>query len=198
MNRLALVVPALALIACIGCGSPGGGFVGTMDVPDMSNPPPPPPPDMAYPAGPYGIAEGRTVYPFTAKGYPLSVAQTDSTTFMGMLSDIPIARMHDNPKCLCLMISISAEWCGPCNMEQPYVIDGVKADPALCAYEVLLQGQNEASTKLANQQDLDDWTQLYAHDFPVVLPTLGVLSHLPKANALPTNVFVDPATMQIL
>ena len=197
MQRLTLLAPALAIVLS-GCGGGGGGngAVVTMDQPDMAQAPLPP--DMAYPAGPYGNKEGDTVYPFVAKGYPLTVDNTDSASFKGVLTDIPIASIHDNPKCKCLMISISAEWCGPCNMEQPYVVDGVKADPSLCAYEVLIQGQNEASTKLAVQSDLDDWTQLYSHDFPVVLPSTGVLLRLPKANALPTNVFVDPATMQII
>ncbi len=181
LTRLAL------LLAIAGCG--GGG--GNESPPDLL----PPPPDLAippYPSGPYGIKEGDTLYDVTAKGYHLSRMQTDSSKLM--LEDVKVSEAHFNPACKCLVVSISAEWCPPCNAEQTPMIEALNADPSLCAFEVLLENIDKKKTQ---QADLDRWTQKYQHNFPVVLPQLAATLHLPPASALPTNLTVHPDNMKI-
>jgi thiol-disulfide isomerase/thioredoxin len=199
MSKLRNLVTGLAsLVAIAGC-SGGGNDFGAQAMPDLATPPPPPdlgpPPRGPYPAGPYGINVGDTLFPIAAPGYPLSVMQTDPNQLQWTQS-IKIADIHANPKCTCLLLTESAEWCGPCQMEQPAIIQYVTQHPELCVYGVLIDGQTPGIR--ATMSDVFDWTNTFNEDFPVVAANIQTYAYLPRPDSLPTNVVVNPVTMKIL
>src|SRR6185369_12280769 len=82
-----------------------------------------------YPPGPYGMRIGETLADFSAMGYRLTPAQTDSTklTFENIkLSD------YLTKSCSCLAITIGARWCGACQQEQPALKTVVSQHSDLC------------------------------------------------------------------
>ena len=100
-------------------GDDSGAPVADMAViPDLV--PVPPPPDLymrPYPPPPYGTKLGDIISDVTSKGYPLSLAQTDYTQLT--FGVIHLSDLSKNPACKCILITQGAEWCPPCNMEQP-------------------------------------------------------------------------------
>jgi hypothetical protein len=181
----------VCVLLVAGCGS-GDGF--TAQSVDMAMPPDLAPPQPGpYPGGPYGVNKGDVLSDFTAKGYRLTTAQTDSSQLT--YTDIKLSEVHANPYCQCLVLNESAEWCQPCQMEQSYLVDAVKADPRFCVFSVLVE--NTAMMRV-QQTDLDDWTQTFAQDFSVVGGNIQTTVHLPDPMYLPTNVVVNPSTMKIL
>lgn len=186
----ALPALALALAACTDNGTPPPQ---QMDPPDMAEAV-----DMAqwpaYPGQPYGVREGDTLYPIVAKGYTLDRDHTDSSSLM--FQDVKIADIQQNPKCKCLLLSESATWCGPCNAEQPELVQAVQDDPTFCVFNVLVDGPKPGVR--ATMQDVYNWTQTHGQNFPVVGANLQTYLHLPRPDALPTNVVIRPIDMKIL
>lgn len=193
MRRTRSLLPAVAL-ALAACTSNEMTPPVVMDQPDMAEAPA----DMAmippYPGQPYGVVENQTLYPFVAKGYMLDRDHTDSSALM--YQDVKIEVIHYNPNCKCLLLSESATWCGPCNAEQPELVQAVMDDPNFCVFNVLVDGPTPG--KRATMQDVYDWTQRHQQNFPVVGANLMTYLHLPRPDALPTNVVIRPIDMKIL
>jgi thiol-disulfide isomerase/thioredoxin len=157
----------------------------------------PPSPDLAqplYPLGPYGRNIGDTVEDFSFQGYRLSPAQTDSTKLP--LASIDIAEIHSQPACKCLLLTMGAPWCTPCQDEQAFLVQAVQQDPSLCVLEMLVDGQAQGTPP--TRADLDAWTQQYRENFPVGLINDRAAARLPDVTGLPTSVVIKPATMKIL
>lgn len=194
MRRTKSLLPALAF-AFVACGSNGGSTPPpVMDPPDMADPVV----DMAmippYPGQPYGVVENSTLYPLVAKGYMMDRDHTDSSSLM--YQDIKIEAIHFNPQCKCLLLSEAATWCGPCNAEQPALVQAVMDDPNFCVFNVLVDGPTPGVR--ATMKDVYNWTQTHQQNFPVVGANLQTYLHLPRPNALPTNVVIRPRDMKIL
>lgn len=198
MFRTALVtVVCVGMVGLVGCGSSGGDNNNTMQTqPDMAVPGP----DLApydpgpYPAGPYGVQEGDTVYNLSSQGYMLSRDQTDATQLEYKALSIDVIRQ--NPKCKCLMLSLSATWCGPCNAEQPELIKAVEEDESFCAFNVLVNGLDQRLP--ATKDDVTDWNARHGQNYPIVRDNVSTHAHLPNPDKLPTNVVINPKTMKIL
>ena len=206
MFRSALVIVAGLTLVTTGCGSTGGSNNnnGGGDVqPDMTAPGP----DLApydpgpYPEGPYGIKEGDTIYNVAPNGYALSIENSDVSTLE--FKSLPLSSIRADPRCKCLMISKSARWCGPCNVEQDEFAKAHEEDPSFCIYNVLIQGlQNDGSR--ATPADVLAWVQQHNQNFPVVMGTLATDAKIPSyysapgITSLPSNILVNPKTMKIL
>src|SRR5262245_2590501 len=99
MRRIRFLLPAIALVVAA-CNPPPS------DAPPMEEPPAMDPVDMAmippYPAAPYGVNEGDTVFPISAKGYNLDRDHTDSSALPW--EDVKIEALHFNPACKCMML----------------------------------------------------------------------------------------------
>jgi hypothetical protein len=164
--------------------------------PDLAPAPPDltPPPRGPYPTGATGLNVGDTLYDIMAMGYNLSLQQTDST--MLMYQTIALDELHSNTACKCILLNESAEWCQPCNAEQAITVDYVNTHPGLCVFDVLIDGYKPGVR--ATKADVDNWTQMYAQNYPVVGANIQTYIHLPHPDALPTNVVIDPVSMKIL
>lgn len=197
MFRSALVMVAAIAFATAGCGSTGGTNNNNGGNNDLATAPAPP--DMAYDPGPYpteniGTQEGDVLPFFTASGYRLSVDHTDveELTYEELTIDI----LRGNPQCKCIFLVESATWCGPCNAEQPELIKAQAADPSFCIFDVLVDGPSRGVRP--TQQDVADWGTNHKQNFPIVGSNKGTFLRLPRPDALPTNVTINPRTMQIL
>ena len=208
-------IGAMAVLGLVACGGGGGGghfWTGGGDndggVPgdadgnapgDMARPP-----DLArvaYPPGPYGNLAGDTLANFTLSGYRLSPDQTDSTQ-LPWVSDISLEDFHANPGCKCLVISYSATWCGACQQEQGTLPGEVARDPGLCVLDIHIEGPVNGSGRVT-RADVDQWTQRYQQDYPVVLGTpqqAQLWNGWGQNNTigLPFNFIVQPDTMQVV
>jgi hypothetical protein len=198
-SNQAIVELALCALLVSGCGggadnSDGGGS------PDLAMRPLPPdlspPPRGPYPGGcPIGgPQEGDVICDISAQGFNLTPQQTDSSLLQ--YTTLKLDAIHSNPMCKCLLLTESAEWCGPCQAEQSVIVDYVSNHPDFCVFGVLIDGKTPGIR--ATMQDVVDWTQTFAQNFPVVGANIQTYIHLPRPDALPTNVVVDPVTMKIL
>lgn len=155
-----------------------------------------------YPQGPYGSAVGFTLNDFSAQGYRLSPAQTDSTQLAW--STIDVAEYHTNPACKCLLVTIGATWCGDCMAEQPMLVTAHGQDPSFCVMGILqadigASGMQENATKA----DVDAWTQMYKQNFFVVQGSDATMEELVVGHGngsvpLPFSLIVKPDTMKIV
>ena len=102
-----------------GCGSPHGGDAS--DASDGGGPA-----SLVYPVGPYGNAVGQVLPDFTAAGYRLSAAETDSTR-LPWDPGIALSEYHADPSCKCLLVTICALWCTACQREQAQLVTEVNA-----------------------------------------------------------------------
>jgi len=187
----------------LGCGggnatTDGGTTIAMPDLaprpPDLAPPPPPP-----YPTVGIGTQIGDIVYDIEIEGYQLTPQQSDSS--MLPYGSIKLDQYFQNPMCKCILLSVSAEWCTPCQIEQTSLPDYVRSHPSLCVMNVLVEGKQETNPPTyATMKDVSDWTQAFSQDYPVGLPGANMRRHLPETNppALPTNVVIDPKTMTIL
>jgi len=142
---------------------------------------------------------GETLADFSAMGYRLTPAQTDSTklTFENIkLSD------YLTKSCSCLAITIGARWCGACQQEQPALKTVVSQHSDLCVLGVLQESNTNGSP--AQKSDVDAWTTQFKQNFSVIqgTPTTDdLLFANPQSSGsvgLPVTVIVKPSTMKVL
>jgi hypothetical protein len=205
-----------SVVALVGCSSSGGAGrnVGGGSSPgaplDLSTAPfdmgasdmrQQPAVDMAmvtYPAGPYGNQTGDTLADFTAAGYRLSRTQTDSS-MLTWDTNIKLSDFHANSACKCMVVTIGATWCGACQQEQPTLVSDISSDPNFCVLGILQDGPNQGTP--ATQTDVDNWTQQFFQNFPVVKGTTttdNLMQGYGSTIGLPFSLIVNPTTMKVL
>lgn len=183
---------ALSLAAC------GGGSTGTdnpvdsgvvvtdtpvaaVDTPPAPPPPPPPadsgPPAQTYPAGPYGIAIGRTFEPFTLH----SCNTNQDWHFDG----------PDFFESNLTVISIAAAWCVPCQRESSQIQSQIierYAGMGVRFVQILVQNVDRTAISAGT---CNAWVSRYGISFPELMDPTFLTSPYVPGNAFPGNVIVD-------
>jgi len=158
MKRIAFVASvSLAVLAGCGNGTPINGssdMAGATPRPDGGNAPTCGP--GIYPCGPYGVVIGQTIDNLKLLGQKddnMNGTPTDDPVRPIQLSDY-----YQDPKVKVLAILVAAEWCVPCQMEQPELITSWKnyqAKNAGVAYlEAIIEDRNHAP---ADMTTVDRW-----------------------------------------
>ena len=126
-------------------------------------------PDMAqapYPPPPYGNQANDVLANLKGGGYRLSPAQTDSSQ-LKWDDNITLEDFHANPKLKCMLVSFGASWCGACQQEQAALPGDIANDPSFGVLNILIEGPVNGSNKVATT-DVDDWTQMFHQNYPVI------------------------------
>lgn len=184
----------LCLLLIAGCGSPGGNGAGDAVIgggPDLASAP--------NPVLSYGHEVGQVMPDFTAAGYRLSPAETDSAR-LTWDPGIELYEYRADPSCKCLLITVCALWCTACQREQAQLVTDVSRDPSFCVLAIVQDGP--VKQVMATRQDVDAWTQRYSQNFSVVQGTPSTEMLLSggsgSAVGLPLGFVLDPATMKVL
>jgi hypothetical protein len=165
-------------------------------------------PAVAYPAAPYGVSKGSIVANYKFIGYPDSTAElalheiqladfhnpTGTETFA---ADAPFNAGQPKPKAL--MITVSARWCGPCNLEAGEVLPDKYAEYKPLGGEFLLElADGTTPGEAATTNDLNKWTSKYDVNYPATIDPTEKLGVLFEADAYPANMIIKTSTMEII
>lgn len=194
MNRGLAMTCALTIGGALlpGCGGPDGAGStdgAERDMPEAISP---------YPQEPYGNRVGEVLEDFRRPGYRLSRSERDRHR-LPWDEGISLADFHFDPACRCLLITVGTTTCGACAQEQPHLSVERDNDPGFCVLGVLQEGSVENSGRVT-RQDVDDWTDRYRQNFPVIqgnVVTSLLWSGYGPAIGLPFNVVVEPRSMTV-
>lgn len=195
---------AVALGALTGCSS---------EIHGGELPPPAVEPQVevtdAYPAGPYGVIEGRVIANYAFVGYVNPVADSS------MLQPIKLEDFYNPtgtevypegspygaglPRPKALLINVSAVWCGPCQVEADEVLPVEYAKYKPLGGEFLLEladGPTPGTAALENH--LGAWTKKFKVNYPSTIDPQYQLGALFDADAYPGNMIIRTRTMEIV
>jgi hypothetical protein len=150
-----------------------------------------------YPCGPYGYAAGTIIenLEFVGKRDDNASGFTEATdqAIVMQLSDVVA-----DPAIQVLMIDICPVWCGPCNLDQPGLVqmyNDYKPGGHVEFYAVL--PQDVVPGNPADLQDLDRWGGRYRLPYPIGIdPTQKTNPYNPIA-AYPAHVVIRTRDMKI-
>ena len=162
-----------------------------------------------YPAGPYGIGKGSIISNYKFVGYVN--AMTDNVN----LAEIEMAEFYNptgdgvfeegsvfpvgSPKPKALLIPVASVWCGPCNYEADSVLPGLYDKYKPLGGEILGQlADGPTPGKAATQKSLYNWVNKYDVTYPMTIDPGLQLGALFDQSAFPTNMIIDPRTMEIV
>jgi len=164
---------------------------------------------VAYPNGPYGIAEGSIIPNYEFVGFANAAVNTDGMQLV-QLADFynptgdgvypkgsPYGENLKKPKAL--LVILSAVWCAPCNQEADTVLPPLheKYRPQGGEFFLALaDGPNQGVP--AEPKNLYLWTQKYDVDFPSVIDPGGKIPAITEADAFPANVMIRTKDMKII
>lgn len=178
MQRPRLSIPValfgslFALAPLAGCGDPPSLYGDTSSSSSAGGGQQPPdnkpskPTRLDYPAGPYSSNMGEVIPNFKFGGYRLSPGHNDSSQ-LKWDETIEMNDFHNDPKVKCMLFSYGASWCGACQQEQGALPSDVAADPTFGVINILIEGPGNGSNKVS-KSDVDDWTQHFMQNYPVV------------------------------
>jgi len=118
---------------------------------------------------------------------------------------IAIGEFRADPRYKCLFVAFAASWCGACEDEQMTLSKTVTADPGFGVYGLLVEGPDHDShgNFPVARRNVDDWTQMFKQNFPVVMgddATHGLLNgwNMAGQETFPFSMVVKPSTMEIV
>lgn len=162
----------------------------------------------AYPAGPYGVIEGKVIANYAFLGYVNPVADSS------MLQPIKLEDFYNPPdskpypdespfagqsRPKALLINVSAVWCGPCQVEAEEVLPVEYAKYKPLGGEFLLEladGPTPGTAALENH--LGAWTKKFKVNYPSTIDPQYQLGALFDADAYPGNMIIRTSTMEIV
>jgi len=208
ISSLCVAMTSLALVAC---GSDDGGSTTdpgkAFDVTGGASHPPTGSTEIApgsgqavaYPAGPYGTEMGSVVENISWLGWKNG---KDVGYDQGAFERVSLSDFYDpdgSKGSKLLIINASAVWCGPCNLEARHMRDAnTYATFHAKGVDFLWTLFEDANHDPVKPQDLTNWGNRYAVDYPMVLdPSLKTGAYF-ATDATPLNFLVDTRTMRIV
>ena len=181
---LATLVPALA-----GCPAPN-----PVALPDFSTPAG----DLAgadlssvcnYPKGPYGTATNSVI---ANLGFQIK------RNAMGAATAINLGDLHCNSDIKVLAILVSAEWCLPCQAEQPELVqlysDYAAANKGVAFVEFIVQNNDHSAGDAAT---LDRWATKFKVNFDMGIDANSALAPFYDPNNFPSEMVIQTSDMTI-
>lgn len=164
---------------------------------------------VAYPAGPYGIAVGSTVPNYEFAGFVNAMESTASMQAISLAdfynpsgSDVYSETSQygaGKPKPKALLVILSAGWCEPCKQEAATVLPGKYADLHPQGGEFLLTLADGAQYGVtAVGKDLYNWTMKFDVSYPAVIDPASQMSAITSQDAFPANVMIRTKDMKIM
>jgi hypothetical protein len=151
-----------------------------------------------YPCGPYGYQPGSVIenLSLVARVDDDGNGTTDATDPVGT---IPLSRYFQDKNIYALVMTGSAEWCGPCQAEQPGLRalyeSYQQAGGHLAILETIVQDANYRPSTIAVA---DRWKARFQLPFDVAADPASVLSPYYDINAFPMNMVVRTSDMKIV
>lgn len=151
-----------------------------------------------YPCGPYGYQPGSVIEDLSlvARVDGNGDGKSDETDPVGT---IPLSRYFQDKNIYALVMTGSAEWCGPCQAEQPGLKDLYesyqKVGGHLAILETIIQDTNYRPSTIAVA---DRWKKRFQLPFDVAADPSVVLSPYYDINAFPMNMVIRTSDMKIV
>jgi thiol-disulfide isomerase/thioredoxin len=151
-----------------------------------------------YPCGPYGYQPGSVIEDLSlvARVDGNGDGRTDAADPVGT---IPLSRYFQDKNIYALVMTGSAEWCGPCQAEQPGLKELYesyeKAGGHLAILETIIQDANYRPSTIAVA---DRWKSRFQLPFDVAADPSVVLSPYYDINAFPMNMVIRTSDMKIV
>jgi len=185
--RTRAVLVALGAFSCLACGS---------NKPEL--PPGVQPPEScfapAYPNGPYGTELGSVLRNSCFQGWSAPATQR------GALEPIALSDFYDpdgTRGISVLLVNTAAVWCSACRTEHETLPDRARelGPRGLVILSALFQDQERNP---ASVEDLSQWTDVFATNFPMVLDPGYSFGLYASAETAPLNLVIDARTMTLL
>lgn len=153
---------------------------------------------VAYPAGPYGVGEGKVVENATFYGYPSVAAQQRQLISLGDFYNPEGSTLTTGGvPVTALLVTVGAVWCNPCQQEAGVL--GAVANKFIPAgvqvMQDLYEGADATSGAPATQAELDQWITSHALPFPVFIDPAKKLAPYFDVSSLPFIMLLDTKTM---
>jgi thiol-disulfide isomerase/thioredoxin len=153
------------------------------------------PPCADYPCGPYGYAVGSTIENLRLIG------QTDDDgdgrlDANDTVRPIFLSELRNHPGVRAIVIDVFAEWCVPCNMEQPQLVMLASTYAGRVAFFGVMEQDHNGNP--ATIRALDQWSAQYHVAYAMAAdPDLALGPYTPE-EAYPTSILVRTRDMQIV
>lgn len=148
-----------------------------------------------YPCGPYNKNIGDVMEELSFVGRVES-NNDGNLTVDDAAGVISLSKYYQNKNVRALIVSASAEWCQPCQHEQPALKAAFEANEGrLAILETLVQN------KVGNPaviETTDVWRNQFSIPFDLVVDPAYALAPYYEITAFPMNMLIDPRTMQIV
>ncbi len=177
-------------------GSSGGGddaSSGSDDASDAGQQPMEASQACAYPSGPYGVQMGQVISPsLTWQGYAEGSSNVTTVSAKDYFD-------CDGSKGInALVFDESATWCSACQqeaMDLPAQMSGQWGTDGVHVVTLMIQ---DANGNPATTQTASDWRTQFGLSSIAVVADPNFTFAMNGQNGLPTNILVDPRTMQIV
>ena len=142
-----------------------------------------------YPKGPYGTATNSVI---ANLGFQIK------RNAMGAAAAINLGDIHCNSDIKVLAILVSAEWCLPCQAEQPELVqaytDYTSAKKGVAFVEFIVQNNDHSAGDAAT---LDRWASHFKINFDMGVDANSALAPYYDANNFPSEMVIQTSDMTI-
>ena len=199
---LASLVATLAVVGAAGCGGPtyvtpdepaqGAAAVGT----NTKKPVAPSCDASVYPCGPFGYGVGEVIANLQFYGRrnndpaQMVTAQPDQL--------IKLSDYYKDKSIKVIAVLVAAEWCGPCQAEQPELIstftDYATAKKGVAFVEAIIQRKDGSPADL---EAVDRWSNKFRIPFDMVADPTVALGPYYSVAAFPMQLIIQTSDMTI-
>lgn len=163
-----------------------------------------------YPDGPFGYSKGSVVPNLKFYGFHNPKVNSD----LSAMEYIDLAQFY-NPtgtdkwpadstyrpnetKPKVLWLDVSAQWCGPCQLESQTTLPNDYPLYQPQGLEVILELIENLQYEPAEPKNLIQWTTKYKTAWPAVIDPARTVDPLSVQDAYPQNILIDTKTMKII
>jgi thiol-disulfide isomerase/thioredoxin len=183
MKRLVLASLAVAVVGC------STVYMDPTEAQKMQ------PSTKAYPAGPYGYVANTRIanHMFTAKTDDNMSGIIDAGD---TVKTIELADFYADKSIKALFVGVAAEWCGPCNAEQPGLVSLYKQYQPKGVQFIESMNQN-VNFGPADFTVVDRWSARYKVPFPMAVDPNDALGPYYEQAAFPMDMVINMKDMTI-
>ncbi len=150
----------------------------------------------AYPCGPYGFQPSPS--PEIPGSVIANLTLSGKKNSTGAISEIKLSDYYQNKNIKVLVMTSSAEWCGPCKAEQPGLVklynDHGGANGTVAILGAVVQA-NDGSP--STEAVLDRWAKAYKIPFDLAIDPAEALAPYYDLSAFPMQMVIRTSDMRI-